>query len=444
MPTHSSSPWSKVLSRLGGRRSGLIALGLGVFVHAWVMSGPVWKRVNNAEHGGDFASYYYAVQVAVDGVEYRNKKIGEQVFTRDPYETRALSAMARGERTRKSVHPFFYPPPYLLTMAWALPLELGEAYRVWFWCNGLFLFLGLLALWKWNRGSGVAAGLGLILASFTPIWDTYWMGQANIVLIALVAWGLYLVESSRGGLRSAWGGALMGLACMMKMSPGLLVAWWLVRRRWTAVLGACGCAVFLSLASLPLVDAQAQWRFYTEVLPSFSSGDYNGLTVPITMYGNHSITNLLVQGFGGAVGGGMTPMALSLASALNLGLLGSALFLLRSVSGDSIRVAAAAGALVVLMLLVPAYTYEHHMSLLVIPLWALVAGLQAKRLSWTWGVGLLASYGLLAWQLQAVKRFGRGLPSELTWLLQESKFAAALFVGIACMVLARCRTEPGN
>ena len=436
MPTYSSSRWSKVLSRLGGERLALIALGLGIFVHAWVMAGPVWQRVNNSEHGGDFASYYYAVQVAVDGVEYRDKNLGEPVVTRDPYERRALSAMARGERTRRSVHPFFYPPPYLLTMAWALPLELGEAYRVWFWCNGLFLFLGLLALWKWNRGTGVAAGLGLILATYTPIWDTYWMGQANIALLALVAWGLYLVESSSGGFKRVWGGALMGLACMMKMSPGLLVAWWLVRARWSAVLGACGCAVLLSVFSLPLVDAQTQWRFYTEVLPSFSSGDYNGLTVPITMYGNHSITNLVVQGFGE-----LNSMAHTLSSVLNLGLLAGALYLLRAVNGDSIRVSAAAGALVVLMLLVPAYTYEHHMSLLVIPLVALSAGLQAKRLSWAWGVGVLASYGLLAWQLQAVKRLGRGLPSELTWLLQESKFAAALFVGVACMVLARRRTD---
>jgi len=413
-----------------------------MLLHAWVMTGPVWDRVKRSGHGSDFASYYYAVQVAAQGVEYRNKAVGSAVFTRDPYETAALSAQARNDKTRKGVHPFFYPPPYLLTMAWALPLELAEAYRAWFWCNGLFLFLGLLALWKWNRGPGVAAGLGLVLASYTPIWDTYWMGQANIVLVALVAWGLYLVESSKGGLRSVGGGALMGLACMMKMSPGLLVAWWLVRRRWIAFGSACGCALLVSVASLPLVDAQTQWRFYTEVLPSFSSGDYNGLTVPITMYGNHSVTNLLVQGLGSAQAGGMSPVVRVLSSLLNLGLLAGALWGLRSVSGDAVRVSAAAGALVVLMLLVPAYTYEHHMALMVIPLVALAAGLQARRLSVAWGLGLLASYGVLAWQLQSVKRFGRTLPSELTWLLQESKFFAAVFVGIACVVLARRSPNP--
>lgn len=404
----------------------MIALGLGIFVHALVMGGPIWNKVRNVQHGRDFASYYYAVQVAADG--------------EDPYETGLLSAMARDEGTRKGVHPFFYPPPYLLTMAWAIPLELSEAYRLWFWANGLFLFLGMLALWRWNPGPLVAGALGLVLGSFTPIWDTYWMGQANIAVIALVAWGLFLVESSPPGRRSLLGGAVMGLACMMKMSPGLLVAWWLVRGRFHAVAGACGCAVLLTLGSLPLVDAQTQLRFYLEVLPSFSSGDYHGLRVPITLYGNHSITNLVVQlmeVISIDAGRGLSPLARSVASVVNLVLIAGALWQLKRVGGESVQSAAAAGCLVVLMLLVPPYTYEHHMSLMVIPLLALAAGLQDGRLSWRWGAGVLLCYGMLAWQLQLVKGVGRALPSELKWLLQEGKFAAALFVGVACLVLAR-------
>jgi len=405
-----------------------VLLVLGALVHAGVVAGPVWKRVQNAAHGRDFASYYYAVQVAADG--------------QDPYDTRGLSRRARAEGTRQGVHPFFYPPPYLLSMAWVLPLDLGTAYRAWFWMDSLFLLAALLALWRWVPGPWTAAGIGIALASFTPVWDSHWMGQANLAVRALVAWGLLLVETGSSRGRVLWGGFLVGLACMMKMSPGLLVAWWLVRRRWWAAGAACVSAVLLSLATLPLLGPGAQWSFYTEVLPSFSSGEYHGLSVPITLYGNHSVPNLVVQAVAWAGqpvrAGAMQPIARTLSGLLNLGLVGGALFALRH-SMDRLASAAAAGCLVVLMLVVPPYTYEHHMSLLLLPLVACMGGLGTGRLSPRWLLGLVPAYGLLAWQLQDVKRLGRELPEPLAWLLQEGKFGAAVLVGTACLVLARSR-----
>jgi hypothetical protein len=113
-----------------------------------------------------------------------------------------------------------------------------------------------------------------------------------------------------------------------------------------------------------------------------------------------------------------------------------ALVLLRR-ERDGLFAAGAAGCLVVLMLLVPPYTYEHHMALMLIPLGACMGGLQAGHLGRRWLVGIIPSYALLAWQLQDMKRFARGLPDGLQWWLQEGKFAAALFLGIACLVLAR-------
>jgi hypothetical protein len=415
----SSSPW-------GRGRLGLWLLLLGGLVHGGVITGSVWDRVKNAGHGRDFASYYYAVQVAADGG--------------DPYDTRLLSKQARQDGTRRGVHPFFYPPPYLLTMAWALPLDLKGAYHLWYWLDSLFLLASLLALWRWMPGPWMAGGIGVALATFTPIWDTHWMGQANLAVLALVAWGLLLAETRAGRNSHLLGGALVGLACMMKMSPGLLVAWWMIRRRWTAAAAACGSALLLSLATLPLLGFGGQLRFYTEVLPSFASGEYHGLSVPITLYGNHSIPNLFVQlvaALGEPVqGGAMQPLARALSSLGNGVLMAGALVLLRR-ERDGLFAAGAAGCLVVLMLLVPPYTYEHHMALMLIPLGACMGGLQAGHLGRRWLVGIIPSYALLAWQLQDMKRFARGLPDGLQWWLQEGKFAAALFLGIACLVLAR-------
>ena len=85
------------------RRVVLVALVLlTIGVQVW----PAWQRVVSAEHARDYATYHYAVQEAVDGG--------------DPYIKKRLSRRAKAEGTRTSVHPYFYPPPFLLLLTWAV------------------------------------------------------------------------------------------------------------------------------------------------------------------------------------------------------------------------------------------------------------------------------------------------------------------------------------
>lgn len=378
-----------------------------------------WRKVRGVDHGRDFASYHYAVQVAVDGG--------------DPYDVGALSSRAKADDTRRSVHPFFYPPPFLLTMVWVAPLSLGEAYRAWFWVDSLFLLAALLALWRWRPGWPTLVAGGVILASFTPLVNNHVMGQANLPVVALVAWGALLALRKRPWL----GGVLVGIACMLKMSPGLLVAWWLVRRDWKPAIAACVTAAVLSLASLPLAGFDVQLRFYTEILPSLSSGDYNGLTVPITLFGNHSIPNLWAQAFPGS---GLTDAARLGGSLTNLAVV-AAVFAGVWRTRDELGALCALGALVAVMLLVPAYTYEHHTVFLVIPLVALASALATGRLSPAWLVGLVPAYVLSAWQISHLKKVASNQADAIGWLLQEAKFFALVVVLVACVVAAR--SEPG-
>jgi alpha-1,2-mannosyltransferase len=393
-----------------------LVLTLGLGLHVWELAGPTWNKVRGVDHGRDFASYYYAVQAA-----HRDL---------NPYDTRQLGKLARADATRQSVHPFFYPPTFLLTQVWALPLRLPQAYRVWFWLDSLFLLAALLALWQWLPGPATLVGMGVILASFTPIHDNHWMGQANLPVLAAMLWGLYLAERER----PVAGGALLGLACMLKMSPALLVLWWLARRRFVAALSACGAALGLSLLALPLVELGDQLHFYLDVLPGFASGDYNGLAVPILLTGNHSVPNLWAQLFeagstlpqGARLGAGLTNLAL-------LGLLG---WLLRRQTSDLLGAALAAGAISGVMLLVPVYTYEHHLVQLVFPLLAATAALVHGRLRWGWAAALVPAYIVLAWWWAPMAVLSRQWGGATGWLLQEAKPIALLLVCTACAIAA--------
>lgn len=378
-------------------RSHLLVL-LGVLLHLVVQARPAAEAVWGSRHGRDFASYYYAVQVAADGG--------------DPYATGRLDAAARADRTRKSVNPYFYPPPFLLGVTWALPLDLATAYRAMFVLNELLL---LGCLWVLRRSFGVSLGaIVLLLATFTPIPDNLKMGQANLMALFPALLGLALVER-----RPALAGLLVGTAAMLKMSPALFLLPWALQRRWTAVGAAVAAAVGWTVVSLPLVGLDAQLRFYTEVLPGFGRGDYHGLAVPISLPANHSIPDLFDRAWPGPTPTSLSDAAQRGSRLVTLGLL--ALWAWRFGRGRPGEPAALGlGALTVLMVIAPAYTYEHHLVFLLMPVLACA--------TWAPPWAFLPVYALLAWPLDWREWLTATFGAERAGWWRESKFVAELLL----------------
>jgi hypothetical protein len=370
------------------------------------------RRVHRSGNARDFATYYYAVQTALDGD--------------DPYVRGNLGARARADGTRRAVHPFFYPPPALLGMVWVAPFSLKSAYIVWFWIQELALLGTLVVLRRW-LGAPLLLLLG-VTAALSPIPDSLAMGQVNLVVGLLALLGLW-----RGA------GGWVGAAAMAKMAPALYLAGWGARGALRPVWAACGVAVALSLLALPVVDAETQWRFYTQVLPGFSSGDYNGLTVPITLPANHSIPDLYHQLWPGPDDHHLSERAALAGRITSLALLAGLAGVARRARGPT-GMGAAFGAITVLMLITPVYTYEHHLALLLLPVVASGVALLrgVLRPAWwaPWGLALALASTPLGW-LRAAKK---AAPAA-EWLIQESKFAALVLLLVVCVAAAWASSE---
>jgi alpha-1,2-mannosyltransferase len=409
----------------GSRNLATLVLVAAVLWHALSVLSPAWVTTKDNRQGRDFASYYYAVEVAAKGG--------------DPYDKKLLNEAAREDGFRRGVHPFLYAPPFLLLMGWSLPYDLPGAFHLWFWLHELCAIGAGVVLWRWWRhlGPQVPWLVALLMALMTAIPNNHAMGQANFPGLLLALAGLWQTDERRPVV----GGLLMGAACMLKMSPALFVVWWLVRREWTAVGASIVAAIALSVLTLPLAGPAVQLGFYTDVLPTFGSGWYNGLAVPIGMFGNHSVPNLLDQVLPSDVKT-LSAAANAVSVLVSLSLVGGMALLFRAPSPTRVERAAQASAVGILLLLLPVYTYEHH---LVFAIPAMVLGLLAVARGWLrapLALVLAASTALVLFDLATLKRTVEALPEGLAavgWLLQEAKFLA--LVGLL-VVMARMGIGP--
>ncbi|MBK9975144.1 MAG: DUF2029 domain-containing protein [Planctomycetes bacterium] len=145
---------------------------------------------------------------------------------------------------------FIYPPLFATLYApltW-LPRWLG--YGLW-----TLLELGLLVatyegarrltgVQQWAQRRDLA--LWLLLALWGAIWMNMVEGQVNLLIGALVCWGLHWIEQKK-----TWRGALLLAAAIhIKVVPLVLLPVLVVQGRWRAALASVVCAGLLWLAPL--------------------------------------------------------------------------------------------------------------------------------------------------------------------------------------------------
>jgi hypothetical protein len=108
----------------------------------------------------------------------------------------------------------------------------------------------------------------LMLFNFRPATDTIALGQFDI--IALFCFTLALLAARRG--RDGLAGALIAFLALIKLYPALLLAFFLLRRRWRALwgfaLGGLACCAY----SLAVLGWQVHWDYLTSVVGRIGGG----------------------------------------------------------------------------------------------------------------------------------------------------------------------------
>jgi hypothetical protein len=161
-----------------------------------------------------------------------------------------------------------YPPLFALGMKPLAALPLVTAFQIWTILNLFLLGISIYALVRTHERGPTPYTLATILfvalaLLFQPNIDTLSYGQADIAVLALVA----LCYSTWRAGKEVWSGALLALATLVKLYPGLILLHFIVKREWRVVVAFAATLALLVAASLPFTGSEPWWTFLTQVLP---------------------------------------------------------------------------------------------------------------------------------------------------------------------------------
>ena len=164
---------------------------------------------------------------------------------------------------RMNFHP---PPAVLLTLplAW---LEYPDAFLLW----SLISLVALVATaWLLVRQLNVRPStqswltIIAVLLAWYPFQQQVMQGQVNLVLLLMLT-GIWVAHRS-GRYRVA--GAVLGAATAVKLFPGLLFLYFVLRRQWTVVVSAVVSLVIVTALSVAVLGSTTYVDYVTDVLPA--------------------------------------------------------------------------------------------------------------------------------------------------------------------------------
>ena len=122
----------------------------------------------------------------------------------------------------------------------------------------------------------------LVFFALEPVWRTIFLGQINLILMALVMLDI-LVIGARG---SRWGGVLVGVAAAVKLTPLVFLGHLFVTGRRMDALRGLGTFLLLQGLMFAIAPHDAS-RYWTATLPD------TGRIGPVHWAGNQSLNGLL-------------------------------------------------------------------------------------------------------------------------------------------------------
>jgi alpha-1,2-mannosyltransferase len=179
------------------------------------------------------------------------------------------------------IEAFTYPPAAILLFFPLTFLSQQVSYLAWTWLSILCLagtyFVVLRNLTEQKRGSdlGVAIWAAIVtVALFPPMAESLAWGQTSTILLLLVTVDFLMI-------RRPLQGALVGIACALKLYPGMIIVFWVLRRKFRTA-GTAIASCVLATGSAWMLWPRSASTFFLQILPKGSeTSHFSSVTTAI-------------------------------------------------------------------------------------------------------------------------------------------------------------------
>jgi hypothetical protein len=245
------------------RGTGLLARGALLVLALYFAQAALLKPLARPYAYSDFATFYSAARCFAEH--------------RDPYDFETLRG-AGAPSFGGWIGRYFYPPPFAACCVRPLlALPFGAARRLWVLVEAAAYLTAALLLVRSLFPHGDPAGpvlVGALVLPYAPFVLDLRLGSVSGLLLLLLV--IFVREWEKGRL---WRAALaLAAALVLKLTPGLVVAYLLWRGEWrlSARIAACGAAILL--VCLPWTGVQPYAAYARVVLPYLSSANFSWFT----------------------------------------------------------------------------------------------------------------------------------------------------------------------
>lgn len=245
-----------------------------------------WRAARNvAQHDPDFEFFYKAGRALLEH------------GTLDPgYD------LVNGKVVRRGGLDWYWPAvPRVMTLFAVFPFEIAGL--LWLTMNIAAVFIILRLLGRHVCGLPPADWPVTMLVPYLLL-IAYWrwefiLNQINILTLLLMVASFVVWQQGRRGIAGFW----LGLAVLLKLTPGVLVIWFLLKRQWRTV----GVATLTVVLAGPVADA-------ITLRPTLAYDAYRGWADNALQRGSHGglirhelETDWRNQGLGAVIGRWLTP-----------------------------------------------------------------------------------------------------------------------------------------
>jgi len=213
------------------------------------------------------------------------------------------------------------------------------------------------ALWFTFGGLGyrdrrVRLGATLVAAAVTfwlqPVVRTIYLGQVNLILMALIMWDLCQADTTRNGKVRWWKGFATGIAAGIKLTPLIFIPYLLLTRKFRAAAGTVvGFLFTVAVGFIILPHDSSKWWLHGLI---WTDGNRAGF---VGWAGNQSLHALITR-LMGSVAAGQTGWLIAACFAFILGMTAAYLFDRAGHQVVAILVTALTG------LLMSPISWDHH------------------------------------------------------------------------------------